>query len=190
MVSGAKSDWGHRPVLSPMPFLSMVPASASLTDLMTDLLVLEALERRLRSEMARSAPKSPAYSRLYLSLWRIYQQRVVMANYSAEVSELRRGVLDTEAKMNKTDLAEQLSADHNISKSAATRIVDSLIAKISSALKKGEHVTLSGFGTFSTYQRQSRTGRDPQTGALIKIASRRVAKFTPGTDLKRAVGRK
>jgi len=92
--------------------------------------------------------------------------------------------------MNKTDLAEQIASDVNLSKAEATRIVDLLITKISSALKKGDHVTLSGFGSFSTYQRQSRNGRNPQTGALIKIASRRVAKFTPGVDLKSAVARK
>lgn len=89
--------------------------------------------------------------------------------------------------MNKADLAEQIATSANVNKSGATRVVDLLIAKISSALKKGDHVTLSGFGTFSTYPRQARNGRNPQTGALIKIASRRVAKFTPGVDLKKAV---
>jgi DNA-binding protein HU-beta len=92
--------------------------------------------------------------------------------------------------MNKTDLAEQIASDSSVSKAEATRIVDLLIAKITSSLKRGDHVTLSGFGSFSTYQRQARNGRNPQTGALIKIATRRVAKFAPGVDLKRAVGRK
>jgi DNA-binding protein HU-beta len=92
--------------------------------------------------------------------------------------------------MNKTDLAEQIAATANLSKADGTRIVDLLITRISAALKKGDHVTLSGFGSFSTYQRQARNGRHPQTGAQIKIASRRVAKFTPGVDLKNAVGRK
>lgn len=92
--------------------------------------------------------------------------------------------------MHKADLAEQLASDAKVSKAEATRIIDLLIAKITSALKKGDHVTLSGFGSFSTYQRQARNGRNPQTGALIKIAPRRVAKFAPGIDLKSAVGRK
>lgn len=92
--------------------------------------------------------------------------------------------------MNKSGLVERIVTTNNVSKSAATEIVDSFIDAISSALKKGDHVTLSGFGTFSTYQRQARNGRNPQTGALIKIAARRVAKFTPGVDLKRAIGRK
>lgn len=92
--------------------------------------------------------------------------------------------------MNKAGLVENISASKNLSKTAATEIVDLITGTISSALKKGDHVTLSGFGTFSTYQRKSRNGRNPQTGALIKIASRRVAKFTPGMDLKRAIARK
>ena len=92
--------------------------------------------------------------------------------------------------MNKTDLAAQIAVSAKLSKAEGTRIVDLLITRISTALKKGDHVTLSGFGTFSTYQRQARNGRNPQTGALIKIASRRVARFSPGVDLKNAVARK
>ncbi len=92
--------------------------------------------------------------------------------------------------MNKSGLAERIANAQNISKAAATEIVDLVIDTISSALKKGDDVTLSGFGTFSTYQRQSRNGRNPQTGAPIKIAARRVAKFTPGVELKKAVARK
>jgi len=84
--------------------------------------------------------------------------------------------------MNKADLVEQISAGKNISKSAASEIVDLIIHRISSAQKKGEHVTLSGLGHFQTYQRQ--------TGAFITISSRRVAKFTPGITLRKAVGRK
>ena len=92
--------------------------------------------------------------------------------------------------MNKADLVEQISAGKNLSKSAASEIVDLIIHRISSAQKKGEHVTLSGLGHFQTYQRQARNGRNPQTGAFITISSRRVAKFTPGITLRKAVGRK
>lgn len=92
--------------------------------------------------------------------------------------------------MNKTGLAGRISASKNLSKTTATEIVDLVIDTITSALKKGDHVTLSRFGTFSTYQRQARNGRNPQTGAVIKIASRRVVKFTPGVDLKKTVTRK
>ena len=51
-------------------------------------------------------------------------------------------------------------------------------------------MTLVGFGTFSTSQRKARNGRNPQTGGVIKIAARRVAKFTPGVELKKAVNKK
>ena len=56
-------------------------------------------------------------------------------------------------------------------------------------LRKGDRVALIGFGTFSVSQRKARNGRNPQTGATIKIAARRVAKFTPGAELKKAVNR-
>ncbi len=92
--------------------------------------------------------------------------------------------------MNKGHLVEKIAADTNMSKALASNMVESVIAGISAALKKGERVTLSGFGTFSVYQRKARNGRNPQTGSLIKIASRRVAKFTPGVDLKKAVNKK
>jgi len=92
--------------------------------------------------------------------------------------------------MNKGHLVEKIAADANISKALASNMVESVISGISVALKKGERVTLSGFGTFSVYQRKARNGRNPQTGSLIKIASRRVAKFTPGVDLKKAVNKK
>ncbi len=92
--------------------------------------------------------------------------------------------------MNKGHLVEKIAADANISKALAANMVESVITGISGALKKGERVTLSGFGTFSVYQRKARNGRNPQTGSLIKIASRRVAKFTPGVDLKKAVNKK
>lgn len=92
--------------------------------------------------------------------------------------------------MNKGHLVEKIAADTGISKAQAAHTVESVIEGISSALKKGDRVTLSGFGTFSTYQRKARNGRNPQTGTVIKINSRRVAKFTAGVDLKKAVNKK
>lgn len=91
--------------------------------------------------------------------------------------------------MNKTDLVERLSVDAGISKAQAWRAVESIIHNTSDALKRGDHVTLSRFGAFSVYQRQARNGRNPQTGSIIKIKSRRVAKFSPGIELKKAVGK-
>jgi DNA-binding protein HU-beta len=92
--------------------------------------------------------------------------------------------------MNKTDLVERISVDACINKAQASRAVESMIKNISNALKRGDHVTLSGFGSFTVYQRQARNGRNPQTGAVIRIKSRRVAKFSPGAELKGDVGRR
>jgi DNA-binding protein HU-beta len=58
---------------------------------------------------------------------------------------------------------------------------------ITKALKKGDRVSLVGFGTFSVSKRKARTGRNPQTGKPIKIAARKVAKFKAGSELKKAV---
>jgi DNA-binding protein HU-beta len=64
-----------------------------------------------------------------------------------------------------------------------------MMRSMSLALKGGDNITLSGFGTFSVYHRKARNGRNPQTGELIKIKTRRVAKFSAGIDLKKALAR-
>jgi len=92
--------------------------------------------------------------------------------------------------MNKADLIDKIAAEAGITKSQASAAMDASIGAVTGALKKGERVTLVGFGTFSTSQRKARTGRNPQTGKPIKIAARRVAKFTPGAELKKAVNKK
>ncbi len=92
--------------------------------------------------------------------------------------------------MNKGDLIDKLAGAAHISKAQADCAIDTLIDGVTGALKKGDRVTLVGFGTFSTFQRKARNGRNPQTGAVIKIAARKVAKFTPGVELKKAVNKK
>ncbi len=91
--------------------------------------------------------------------------------------------------MNKGDLIERVSNDAGISKVQANQALDALVEGVTSALKKGDRVTLVGFGTFSTSHRKARTGRNPQNGRPLKIAARRVAKFAPGAELKAAVNR-
>jgi DNA-binding protein HU-beta len=91
--------------------------------------------------------------------------------------------------MNKADLISRIATGSRISKSQAAMAVDTAVDSITAALKKGERVALIGFGTFSVSQRKARNGRNPQTGATIKIAARRVAKFTAGAELKKAVNR-
>ena len=84
--------------------------------------------------------------------------------------------------MNKGHLVDRIASSSKCSKTQAAAAIDTMIDGVTAALKKGERVTLVGFGTFSVSQRKARNGRNPQTGSLIKIAARKVAKFTPGID--------
>lgn len=92
--------------------------------------------------------------------------------------------------MNKTDLIDKIAGEAGITKTQAGKAMEASIHAVTNALKKGERVTLVGFGTFSTSQRKARNGRNPQTGKPIKIAARRVAKFSAGGELKKAVNKK
>jgi DNA-binding protein HU-beta len=89
--------------------------------------------------------------------------------------------------MTKADLVEEMASDADISKAAAGKALDSLIDAIVKTVKKGNKVALVGFGTFSVSKRKARTGRNPQTGATIKIAARKVPKFSAGKAFKDAV---
>ena len=85
--------------------------------------------------------------------------------------------------MNKAELIDKISADAEISKKEANAVLDSFTEAIAKTLKKGDKVTLVGFGTFSVSKRAARTGRNPQTGATIKIKAKKVAKFKAGKEL-------
>jgi DNA-binding protein HU-beta len=89
--------------------------------------------------------------------------------------------------MTKADLVEKLAKDADISKAAAVKALDSFIEAVIKTVKKGNKVSLVGFGTFSVSKRKARTGRNPQTGATIKIAARKVPKFSAGKTFKDAV---
>ncbi len=89
--------------------------------------------------------------------------------------------------MNKSELVDQIAADAEISKAAAGRALDAAVSAVKSALKKGDTVTLVGFGTFYVGERAARTGRNPRTGKSIKIKAARVPKFRAGKGLKDAV---
>jgi len=91
--------------------------------------------------------------------------------------------------MNKADLVDRIAAGSDISKAQAANAIDTAMQSITGALKRGDRVALIGFGTFAVAPRKARNGRNPQTGATIKIAARRVAKFTPGAELRKAVNR-
>jgi len=92
--------------------------------------------------------------------------------------------------VNKADLIDRIAKDAGIAKTQADAVVNSLLSAIEGDLKKGGRVALVGFGTFSVGNRKARTGRNPHTGQPIKIAARKVAKFSPGSELKKAVNRK
>jgi DNA-binding protein HU-beta len=86
--------------------------------------------------------------------------------------------------VNKTELIDHIAKSADISKAAAGRALDSVIHAVKTQLKKGNSVTLVGFGTFSVTKRAQRTGRNPRTGEAIKIKAAKVPKFKPGKALK------
>jgi DNA-binding protein HU-beta len=91
------------------------------------------------------------------------------------------------AYVNKSELIEQIAKSAEISKAAAGRALDATIAAVKTSLKKGGMVTLVGFGTFYVGKRAARSGRNPRTGATIKIKAAKVPKFRAGKGLKDAV---
>ncbi len=89
--------------------------------------------------------------------------------------------------MNKGELIEHIAKQADLSKAAATRALEAVIGGVRTTLKKGGTVSLVGFGTFSVTKRAARTGRNPRTGAAIKIKAAKVPKFRPGKALKDAL---
>ena len=89
--------------------------------------------------------------------------------------------------MNRAELIEKLISKNEISKTLANNILDTFIETIQVAVKKGDSVTLVGFGTFKSLKRAARTGKNPSTGAALKIPAGTVPKFTAGAKFKAAV---
>jgi DNA-binding protein HU-beta len=89
--------------------------------------------------------------------------------------------------MNKHEIINKMAEDSGISKTQAIKALNSIINGIENALSKGEKVTLSGFGSFSVIRRKERKGRNPRTGKIIKIPSKRVIKFIPSKKLREIV---
>ena len=92
--------------------------------------------------------------------------------------------------MNKSDLVDYVAAATSEGKSKVASLLDALLNGVSGALQKGDRVTLPGFGTFQTRKRQARSGRNPRTGAPVKIAATTVPVFKAGATLKDSVGGK
>jgi DNA-binding protein HU-beta len=89
--------------------------------------------------------------------------------------------------VNKSELIDHIAKSADISKAAAGRALDATVGAVKSSLKKGGMVTLVGFGTFYVGKRAARSGRNPRTGATIKIKAAKVPKFRAGKALKDAV---
>jgi DNA-binding protein HU-beta len=89
--------------------------------------------------------------------------------------------------VNKSELIDAIAKHADISKAAAGRALDATVNSIRGSLKKGDIVTLVGFGSFYVGKRTARQGRNPRTGAAIKIKAARVPKFRAGKALKDSV---
>jgi DNA-binding protein HU-beta len=92
--------------------------------------------------------------------------------------------------MNKSELLEKIANDADISKASAERALNATIEQIIKAVTKGDDVQLIGFGTFKSGKRSARIGRNPQTGAEIKIPAAKTVKFSAGKAFKDAVNKR
>ena len=86
--------------------------------------------------------------------------------------------------MNKAQFVEAIALDANISKIDARKAVDAMIRVTVQSLREGERLTLTGLGTFNVQQRPERVGRNPRTGAAVKIPPRKVIKFRPSVEIE------
>jgi DNA-binding protein HU-beta len=89
--------------------------------------------------------------------------------------------------MNKAELIDAIASEAGLSKVDAKKALDAFVNATGSALKKGDRISLVGFGSFSVSKREARTGRNPQTGKEIKIAAKNVVRFKAGAELSGAV---
>ena len=89
--------------------------------------------------------------------------------------------------MNKSDIMDKISSEAEITKAQAENALNAILEAITGTLAAGDKVTLIGFGSFSVTERAARTGRNPQTGAELKIPAGETPKFTAGKELKETV---
>jgi DNA-binding protein HU-beta len=92
--------------------------------------------------------------------------------------------------MNKSQLVDAVAKDSGLSKVDSSRAIESLLDTVSRTLKKGEEVSITGFGKFSVVHRAARQGVNPRTGEPVKIKASKAPKFSPGAPLKQAVSGK
>ena len=89
--------------------------------------------------------------------------------------------------MNKGQLIEGVARDAGLSKTDAGRALDALLGTVEQTLRRGDDVSIMGFGKFSVTRREARTGRNPQTGETVRIEASNTPKFSAGASLKQAV---
>ena len=89
--------------------------------------------------------------------------------------------------MTKAELIANISKEAKITKAAAEKALSSFTSNVTKTLKKGDKLTLTGFGTFMVAKRKARSGRNPRTGKEIRIPATKVAKFKPGNKLRHTV---
>jgi DNA-binding protein HU-beta len=92
-----------------------------------------------------------------------------------------------QVKMNRAELVERIVLENDISKAVTGRVLDTLIGTIQSTVRRGNTVTLVGFGTFKPVKRAARVGKNPRTGVAVAIPAGIVPKFTPGSKFRAAV---
>ena len=92
--------------------------------------------------------------------------------------------------MNKSQLIEAVASDSGLSNADSQRAVESVISTVTKTLKKGDEVSITGFGKFSVVKRAARQGVNPRTGERVKIKASKAPKFSAGASLKQAVSPK
>ena len=92
--------------------------------------------------------------------------------------------------MNKSQLVDAVASDSGLSKADSARAIDSVLATVTKSLKKGDDVSITGFGKFSVVKRAARQGVNPRTGERVKIKASKAPKFTAGAGLKQAIAPK
>jgi DNA-binding protein HU-beta len=92
-----------------------------------------------------------------------------------------------QTKMNRAELVKRIVLENDLSNAVTSRVLDTLIGTIQSTVRKGDTVTLAGFGTFKPVKRAARVGKNPRTGVAVVIPAGVVPKFTPGSKFKAAV---
>lgn len=117
----------------------------------------------------------------YLELWQT-SLYLSYPNYSSHNKK--------HTSMNKAELIDKIAKDSGITKAQANEALDSFTNSVVGSLKKGDKVTLVGFGTFSVSERAARNGRNPQTGEVIKIKARKVPKFKAGKEFSTKISGK